>query len=43
MTEQIHEALRVARRHQAGRAPRPHAAIADAQSVTTSANVPETE
>lgn len=41
VTEAIHEALRVARRHQAGRAPRPHAAIADAQSVKTSANVPE--
>lgn len=43
VTARLHEALRVARRLQAGRSPRPHAAIADAQSVKTSANVPETD
>jgi len=43
VTEAIHEALRVKRRRQAGRSPRPHAAIADAQSVKTSANVSEAD
>lgn len=42
-TARIHEALRVARRKQAGRSLRPHAAIADAQSVKTSANVSEAD
>jgi transposase len=43
VTERLHEALRVKRRKQAGRTPRPGAAIADAQSVKTSANVPESD
>jgi transposase len=43
ITARLHEALRVKRRLQAGRSPRPHAAIADAQSVKTSANVSEAD
>lgn len=43
VTARVHEAMRVKRRHQAKRSPRPHAAIADAQSVKTSANVPEAD
>lgn len=43
LTEHVHDALRTARRKAAGRAPRPSAAIADAQSVKTSANVPESD
>jgi transposase len=40
-TERIHDRLRRKAREQAGRAPEPTAAIIDAQSVKTSANVPE--
>jgi transposase len=40
-TERIHDRLRHKAREQAGRAPEPTAAIIDAQSVKTSANVPK--
>jgi transposase len=41
ITEAIHDALRGKVRQDAGRSPEPSAAILDAQTVKTSANVPE--